>query len=217
MIFVEPYFSCRVTGATRVHEKTRTRCIRPHIDSRSLQQSSCKCGYVALCAPSIYLPFVKSFCRRVSALNSASATTLSRTPPPRLRTCALARRATRKYQVVDYFSLVHAAQTATPPPALANPAERAAAAAEGGSAPAASPPDSQGAALSGVGERGAPEAAGRGAVEAWRRKLLREMLRSELGFNTVVKDSGLPGGAGLGLFVEGTAPEGAVVAIYPVR
>ncbi|CAM9675106.1 unnamed protein product [Hapterophycus canaliculatus] len=44
------------------------------------------------------------------------------------------------------------------------------------------------------------------------------MLRSELGFNIVVKDSKLPGGgAGLGLFVEGSAPEGAVVGIYPVR
>lgn len=53
------------------------------------------------------------------------------------------------------------------------------------------------------------------SVEAWRRKLLREMLRSELGFYTVVRESGIPG-AGLGLFVEGSAPEGAVVAIYPV-
>ena len=41
------------------------------------------------------------------------------------------------------------------------------------------------------------------------------MLRSELGFTTVVKASGVPG-AGLGLFVEGSAPAGAVVAIYPV-
>lgn len=122
--------------------------------------------------------------------------------------------------MVNYFTLVHAAQTATPPPALAAPDEpaTAAAAAEGGKA-AASSPASQGASLlSGVvGEKEAERAASRRAVEAWRRKLLREMLRSELGFNIVVKDSGLPGGAGLGLFVEGSAPEGAVVAVYPVR
>lgn len=53
-------------------------------------------------------------------------------------------------------------------------------------------------------------------VEAWRRKLLREMLQAELGFTTVVKESGIPG-AGLGLFVEGSASEGSVVAIYPVK
>lgn len=112
--------------------------------------------------------------------------------------------------MVNYFSLVHAAQTAIPPAALATLDEPAAA--------AVSSPASQGSALSDVGEKEAEKAAGRKAVEAWRRKLLREMLRSELGFNTVVKDSGLPGGgAGLGLFVEGSVPEGAVVAIYPVR
>lgn len=121
--------------------------------------------------------------------------------------------------MVHYFSLVHAAQTATPPAALATPDEPAAAAAEGDNA-AASPPAPLGgssSSLPGVGEQEAERAAGRKAVEAWRRKLLREMLRSELGFNTVVKDSGLPGGAGLGLFVEGSAREGAVVAVYPVR
>lgn len=122
--------------------------------------------------------------------------------------------------MVHYFSLVHAAQTATPPAALTTSGElaasAAAAAAESNNA-ATSPPASQGAPLSSVGDKEAEKEAGRKAVEAWRRKLLREMLRSELGFNTVVKDSGLGGGAGLGLFVEGSAPEGAVVAIYPVR
>lgn len=109
--------------------------------------------------------------------------------------------------MVHYFSLVHAAQIATPPASLATPDEPAA---------AVSPPASKGASLSECGEKEAEKAAGRKAVEAWRRKLLREMLRSELGFNTVVKDSGLGGAAGLGLFVDGSAPEGAVVAIYPV-
>jgi len=117
---------------------------------------------------------------------------------------------------VNYFSLVHAAQTATPPPDLGAAASgddgtpavttAAAAAATQGLAP-----------FPGVAEREAEKAAGGKAVEEWRRRLLREMLRSELGFNTVVKDSGLPGGgAGLGLFVEGSAPEGAIVGIYPV-
>jgi len=116
--------------------------------------------------------------------------------------------------MVHYFSLVHAAQTATPPASLATPDEPVAGAAESGNAAA-----SQDAPLPGVGvgKREAEKEAARKAGEAWRRKLLREMLRSELGFTTVVKDSGLGGGAGLGLFVEGSAPEGAVVAIFPVR
>lgn len=116
---------------------------------------------------------------------------------------------------MNYFSLVHAAQTATPPPDLGADAGGDDGTPAVAAAPAAAP---QGlASLPGVAEREAEKAAGGKAVEEWRRRLLREMLRSELGFNTVVKDSGLPGGgAGLGLFVEGSAPEGAIVGIYPV-
>lgn len=147
-------------------------------------------------------------------------------------------------QVVNYFALVDAAQTATPPPGLLDTSSGGGG---GGSSSSATAPPVEEQNYSGTEEekgtatttttsssssstlvagavaaREAEKKAERKAVEAWRRKLLKEMLRSELGFNTVVKDSGLivPGGgegAGLGLFVEGSAPEGAVVAIYPVR
>ncbi|CAM9450292.1 unnamed protein product [Choristocarpus tenellus] len=43
---------------------------------------------------------------------------------------------------------------------------------------------------------------------------MRERIRAELGYCPVVRESTLPS-AGLGLFVEGAAPEGALVAIYP--
>lgn len=59
------------------------------------------------------------------------------------------------------------------------------------------------------------EALEQAAIESWREERLRELLREHLGFCTMVKESTVPG-AGAGLFVEGFAPEGAVVAIYPV-
>ncbi|CAN0300413.1 unnamed protein product [Pylaiella littoralis] len=138
-------------------------------------------------------------------------------------------------QVVNYFALVHAAQNATPPPGLLDTSGGSGGASpvEGLSCPGteqegttptsatASPSPSLSSTTTTLGagtvvEREAERTAERKAVEAWRRKLLKEMLRSELGFNTLVKDSSLPGGgAGLGLFVEGSAAEGAVVAIYP--
>ncbi|CAM9099009.1 unnamed protein product [Discosporangium mesarthrocarpum] len=43
---------------------------------------------------------------------------------------------------------------------------------------------------------------------------LRKRILSELGYCPAVKESTIPG-AGMGLFVEGCAPEGALVAIYP--
>lgn len=67
-----------------------------------------------------------------------------------------------------------------------------------------------------VSDRTVKETIERKSIDIWRRKLLRKVLRSELGFSTVVKESTIPG-AGLGLFIEGSAPAGAVVAIYPVR
>lgn len=147
------------------------------------------------------------------------------TPPPK-----------QNAQVVNYFALVHAAQNATPPPGLLDTSGGSGGASpvEGLSCPGteqegttttsatASPSPSSSSTTTTLGagavvEREAERTAERKAVEAWRRKLLKEMLRSELGFNTLVKDSSLPGGgAGLGLFVEGSAAEGAVVAIYPV-
>lgn len=59
------------------------------------------------------------------------------------------------------------------------------------------------------------EALEQSAIDSWREERLRELLRENMGFCTVVKQSTIPG-AGVGLFVEGSAPEGAVVAIYPV-
>lgn len=120
-------------------------------------------------------------------------------------------------QLVTYFNLVDAARTASPPPPTAihggddgdgggdshpSPARRST------SSSSFSP------SLANVSPKQSPSAAKRDSTDAWRAKLLNEMLRSELGFTTVVKASGVPG-AGLGLFVEGSAPEGAVVAIYP--
>lgn len=122
--------------------------------------------------------------------------------------------------MVNYFNLVHAAKTATPPPGLdmGSAVDDRSLPTEAEDGTTSTPSGTQGDPLMGVGEKRADATAGRKAVEVWRRELLREMLRSELGFNTVVKNSSLPGGgAGLGLFVEGSAPEGAVVAIYPVR
>ena len=108
-------------------------------------------------------------------------------------------------QVVAYFNLVHAAQTAAPPADLHQQAI------DGGREENPDVGNSQH-----VSDKGVREAIERKSVEIWRRKLLRQMLRSELGFSTFVKDSTIPG-AGLGLYIEGSAPAGAVVAIYPVR
>ncbi|CAN0093853.1 unnamed protein product, partial [Ectocarpus sp. 12 AP-2014] len=123
-------------------------------------------------------------------------------------------------QVVTYFTLVHAAHTATPPPTVDINGGNSVAPGKDQDSPSSkgsatdTPSALRGTSLSGVKEEKAEKAAEGKAVKRWRRKLLKEMLRSELGFNTVVKDSTLSG-AGLGLFVEGSAPEGAVVAIYP--
>lgn len=124
-------------------------------------------------------------------------------------------------KVVTYFTLVHAAHTATPPPtvdinggnSVAPGKDQDSLSSEGSATD--TPSALRGTSLSGVEEKKAEKAAEGKAVKRWRRKLLKEVLRSKLGFNTVVKDSTLSG-AGLGLFVEGSAPEGAVVAIYPV-
>lgn len=120
---------------------------------------------------------------------------------------------------MTYFNLVDAARTASPPPPTTihggddgdggEDSHPSPAARRSTSSSSFSP------SLANVTPKQSPSAAKRDSTDAWRAKLLNEMLRSELGFTTVVKASGVPG-AGLGLFVEGSAPEGAVVAIYPV-
>ena len=115
---------------------------------------------------------------------------------------------------MKYFSLVDAAQTAPAPPFTAGHGDTGE---EGGdpqprrntSSSSFSP------SLEKAAPKASADAAERDYTDSWRQALLKEMLQSELGFTTVVRESGVPG-AGLGLFVEGSAPEGAVVAIYPV-
>lgn len=116
---------------------------------------------------------------------------------------------------MTYFNLVDAARTASPPPLTAT--HNGSGGEDSHPAPArrSTSSSSFSPSLENVTPRESPSAAERDSTKAWRRKLLKEMLRSELGFTTAVKASGVPG-AGLGLFVEGSAPEGAVVAIYPV-
>lgn len=116
--------------------------------------------------------------------------------------------------MVNYFNLVHAAKTAPPPPADTIHGDESHHNIERPGEGILSTSPSPSLKTVDVGET--EETVERTRVEAWRRKLLREMLRAELGFSIVVKESGVPG-AGLGLFVDGSAPEGSVVAIFPVR